>query len=134
MDPVATYQSNIQNLYNRIRNLYSKASPYFDQDIQLPRFQIMKLNNPNGLLNRNVYQWMTNCILQLQIVMDNVVRDFNDNDIIDENIGDTAKLKLWLPRRLPFDDVYMAKLKNNFDMCNKLLDKLNSYTQDYMNY
>lgn len=134
MDLIATYQSNIQNIYNRIKDLYLKASPYFDQDVQLPELQVMKLDNPTNLLNRVVYQWTIACIQQLQMVMNNVVGDFNDNDIIDEDIGDTPELKLWLPERLVVDDIYMLKLKNNFDECNELLDKLNSYTQEYMNY
>lgn len=134
MDLVATYQSNIQNIYNRIKDLYSKASPYFDQDVQLPGLQVVKLNNPTDLLNRAVYQWTISCIRQLQMVMNNVIRDFNDNDIIDEDIGDTPELKLWLPERLVVDDIYMLKLQNNFDECNELLDKLNSYTLEFMNY
>lgn len=134
MDLVATYQSNIQNIYNRIKDLYSKASLYFDQDVQLPELQVVKLNNPTDLLNRAVYQWTISCIRQLQMVMNNVIRDFNDNDIIDEDIGDTPELKLWLPERLVVDDIYMLKLQNNFDECNELLDKLNSYTLEFMNY
>ena len=134
MDLIAMYQSNIQNIYNRIKDLYSKASPYFDQDIQLPDLQVMKLSNSNGLLNRAVYQWTIACIKQLQMIMNNVVGDFNDNDIIDEDIGDTPELKLWLPKRLVVDGIYMLKLQNNFDKCNELLDKLNSYTEEYMNY
>ena len=94
----------------------------------------MKLNNPTDLLNRAVYQWTISCIQQLQMVMNNVIGDFNDNDIIDEDIGDTPELKLWLPERLVVDDIYMLGLKNNFDKCNELLDKLNSYTLEFMNY
>ena len=134
MDLVATYQNNIQNIYNRIKDLYSKASPYFDQDAQIPDLQVVKLNNPTDLLNRVVYQWTVSCIQRLQMVMNNVVGDFNDNDIIDEDIGDTPELKLWLPERLVVDDIYMLKLQNNFDECNELLDKLNSYTLEFMNY
>lgn len=131
---VSYYQTNIQSIYNRIKGLYSKASPYFDQDVQLPELQVMNLNNPTDLLNRVVYQWTVSCTQQLQMVMNNVVGDFNDNDIIDEDLGDTPELKLWLPERLVVDDIYMLKLQNNFDECNELLDKLNSYTQEYMNY
>ena len=134
MGLISYYQTNIQQIYNRIKDLYSEASPFFDQDVQLPELQVVKLNNPTDLLNRAVYQWTISCIRQLQMVMNNVIRDFNDNDIIDEDIGDTPELKLWLPERLVVDDIYMLGLKNNFDKCNELLDKLNSYTLEFMNY
>ncbi len=134
MGLISYYQTNIQQIYNRIKDLYSKASPYFDQDVQIPDLQVVKLNNPTDLLNRVVYQWTVSCIQRLQMVMNNVVGDFNDNDIIDEDIGDTSELKLWLPERLVVDDIYMLKLQNNFDECNELLDKLNSYTLEFMNY
>lgn len=134
MELVNYYQSNIQSIYNRIKGLYNEASPFFDTEVSLPDMKIVKLDNPTGLLNHAFYLWTIACIKQLQSVMNNVVGDFNDNDIIDEDIGDTPELKLWLPERLVVDDIYMLKLKNNFDECNELLDKLNSYTQEYMNY
>lgn len=134
MELVNYYQSNIQSIYNRIKGLYNEASPFFDTEVSLPDMKIVKLDNPTGLLNHAFYLWTIACIKQLQSVMNLVVGDFNDNGIVDEDTGDTAELKLWLPERLSVDDIYMTNLKNNFDMCNKLLDNLNSYTQEYMNY
>lgn len=134
MELISYYQTNINNIYNRIKDLYNEASPFFDNDVSLPDMEVMKLNNSKGSLNRAFYDWSLACIKQLQSVMNDVIGDFNDNGIVDEDAGDTALLKLWVPERLAVNDTYMTNLKNNFDMCNKLLDNLNSYTQEYMNY
>lgn len=134
MGLISYYQTNIQQIYNRIKDLYSEASPFFDVEVIPPDLNSVEFNNSTGHLNHAFYVWTIGCIKQLQSVMNTVVSDFNDNDIIDEDNGDTPELKLWLPERLAVDDIYMLKLQNNFDECNELLDKLNSYTQEYMNY
>ncbi|NMV48459.1 hypothetical protein FOL80_04350 [Lactobacillus reuteri] len=134
MGLISFYQTNIQQIYNRITDLYSEASPFFDVEVSPPDFNLMKLDNSVGKSNRTFYDWTIYCIKQLQSVMNTVVNDFNTNGIIDENIGDTPMLELWLPERLVVDEVYTMKLNNNFDDCNKLIDSLYSYTKEYENY
>ncbi len=134
MELISYYQTNINNIYKQIKDLYNEASPFFDVDVPLPNMEVLKFDNPNGALNRAFYDWSLACIKQLQSVMNAVIGDFNDNGIVNEDTGDTVQLKLWIPERLAVDDEYMTNLKNDFDTCNKLLDNLNSYTQEYMNY
>lgn len=134
MELVSYYQSNIKSIYDRIKDLYNLASPFFDVEVPLPDLTIPKLDNPEGLLNRAFYIWTLACIKQLQSVMNNVIGDFNDNGIIDEDVGDTPDLALWIPERTVIDGMYTTKLQSNFDKCNKLLDNLNAYTKEYMNY
>jgi len=131
---ISYYQTNIQQIYSHIKDLYSEASPFFDAEVPPPDLNLVEINNSDGKLNRTFYDWTIDCINQLQSVMNAVVSCFNANGIVDEDIGDTPELKLWLPKRLVVDDIYMLGLTNNFNECNELLDKLNSYTQEYMNY
>lgn len=134
MGLISYYQTNIQQIYNRIKDLYSEASPFFDAEVPPPDLNLTKLNNSTGNLNRTFYDWTIDCIKQLQTVMNTVVSDFNANGIVDEDIGDTPMLKLWLPERLAVDEVYTMKLKNDFDECNRIIDNLHSYTKEYENY
>lgn len=134
MGLISYYQTNIQQIYNRIKDLYSEASPFFDTEVSPPDLNLTKFNNSTRNLNRIFYDWTIDCIKQLQSVMNTVVSDFNANGIVDEDIGDTPMLKLWLPERLAVDEVYTMKLKNDFDECNRIIDNLHSYTKEYENY
>ena len=134
MGLISYYQTNIQQIYNRIKDLYSEASPFFDTEVSPPDLNLTKFNNSTRNLNRTFYDWTIDCIKQLQSVMNTVVSDFNANGIVDEDIGDTPMLKLWLPERLAVDEVYTMKLKNDFDECNRIIDNLHSYTKEYENY
>ena len=77
------------------------------------------------LLNRTAYLWTIETMMHLQEVMNWVVDLCNQYGIVDVETGEnTGYLTLWLPRRLAIDNIYQQKLKDDFDLCNKLLDKL----------
>lgn len=134
MELISYYQTSIQQVYSRINDLYSEASPFFDVEVSPPDLSLVKFNNSAGALNRAFYDWTVDCIEQLQSVMNIVVSDFNANGIVDEDVGDTPMLNLWLPERLVVDEVYTMNLVNDFDECNKMIDNLHSYTKEYENY
>lgn len=79
-------------------------------------------------LNRTVYLWTIESIKHLQAVMNQVVDLCDQYGLTD----DANSIKLWLPQRLTIDDIYTQKLKNNFDICNKLLDKLEQHLKDFV--
>lgn len=133
MELISYYQTNIQQIYSRINGLYSEASPFFDVEASPPDLSLAKLDNSVGTLNRTFFDWTIDCIERLKSVMNNVISDFNANEIIDEDIGNTPMLDLWLPERLAVDEIYTMKLENNFDECNKVIDNLYSYTKEYEN-
>lgn len=134
MELISYYQTNIQQIYSRIKDLYSEASPFFDAEVPPPDLNLVEINNSDGKLNRTFYDWTIDCINQLQSVMNTIVGDFNANGIVDEDVGDTQMPNLWLPERLVVDEVYTMKLKNDFDECNRVIDNLHSYTKEYENY
>ncbi|MCR5524669.1 MAG: SGNH/GDSL hydrolase family protein [Lactobacillus sp.] len=120
---IGMYVKNITNIYNRVKKLQNGINSIFmDDSTQLD----LTVNPPQiKLLNRAAYLWTIETMTHLQEVMNWVVDLCNQYGIVDVKTGEnTGYLTLWLPRRLAIDDIYQQKLKDDFNSCNKLLDKL----------
>lgn len=123
---VGLYVKNINDIYNRVRQLqHGVASIFMDDGTQLD----LAISPPQAkLLNRTAYIWTIKSTIHLEKVMNAVVDMCNQYGIVDVETGeDTPYLSLWIPHRLAIDDTYKHRLKANFDLCNKLLDKLNEH-------
>lgn len=131
MNLVKYYNDNIQSIYSRIETLYQQGQQAFDNSIEVPKLKLLPAPKNTQKLNRAVYLWTLDCIKQLQEVMNTLIGVYNDAGVIDYDVGDTEMLTLWLPGRLAIDDTYIAKLADNFDECNKILDNLLKYLQSY---
>ena len=120
---IGMYVKNITDIYNRVKKLQNDINSIFmDDSTQLD----LTVNPPQiKLLNRTAYLWTIETMMHLQEVMNWVVDLCNQYGIVDVETGkNTGYLTLWLPRRLSIDDIYQQKLKDDFELCNKLLDKL----------
>ena len=120
---IGMYVKNITDIYNRVKKLQNGINSIFmDDSTQLD----LTVNPPQiKLLNRTAYLWTIETMMHLQEVMNWVVDLCNQYGIVDVETGEnTGYLTLWLPRRLAIDNIYQQKLKDDFDLCNKLLDKL----------
>lgn len=127
---IGRYISNITSIYARVRKLRKSILKIFAMDgVQLN----LTINPPKeSLLNRAAYLWTIDNINHLQRVMDAAVDLCNQFGIVDVNTGeDNVKIELWQPSRLVIDDIYLNKLKDNFDLCNKLLDELEKHMKIY---
>ena len=131
MNLVKYYNDNIQSIYSRIEALYQQGQQAFDNSIEVPKLKLLPAPKNTQKLNRAVYLWTLDCIKQLQEVMNTLIGVYNDAGVIDYDVGDTEELTLWLPERLAIDDPYIAKLADDFDVCNKVLDNLLKYLQSY---
>ena len=124
---IGVYVSNIQAIYNRVKKLHQNVHSIFMDDGESLSLTISAPQN-SARLNRTVYLWTIESIKHLQAVMNEVVDLCDQYGLTD----DTNSTKLWLPQRLTIDDIYTQKLKNNFDICNKLLDKLEQHLKDFV--
>lgn len=131
MNLVKYYNDNLQSIYSRIKSLYEQGKTAFDYDLEVPDLKLLPAPSGSNKLNRAVYLWTLDCIKQLQAVMNDLITVYNDAGIIDYDVGDTEELMLWLPERLAIDAPYIAKLADDFDECNKILDNLLKYLQSY---
>lgn len=123
---IGMYVKNITDIYNRVKQLQNGIDSIFmDDSTQLD----LTINPPQiKLLNRAAYLWTIESMTHLQEVMNWVVDLCNQYGIVDVDTGEnTGYLSLWLPRRLAIDDIYKQKLKADFELCNKLLDKLSEH-------
>lgn len=123
---IGMYVKNITDIYNRVKKLQNGINSIFmDDSTQLD----LTVKPPQiKRLNRTAYLWTIETMMHLQEVMNWVVDLCNQYGIVDVETGEnTGYLTLWLPRRLSIDDIYRQKLKNDFDLCNKLLEKLNEH-------
>lgn len=124
---IGVYVSNIQAIYNRVKKLHQNVHSIFMDDGESLSLTISAPQN-SVRLNRTVYLWTIESIKHLQAVMNQVVDLCDQYGLTD----DANSIKLWLPQRLTIDDIYTQKLKNNFDICNKLLDKLEQHLKDFV--
>lgn len=124
---IGVYVSNIQAIYNRVKKLHQNVHSIFMDDGESLSLTISSPQN-SVRLNRTVYLWTIESIKHLQAVMNQVVDLCDQYGLTD----DANSIKLWLPQRLTIDDIYTQKLKNNFDICNKLLDKLEQHLKDFV--
>ena len=134
MNLVKYYNDNISSIYSRIQTLYQQGQQAFDSSIEVPKLNLLSVPKSNSgeiKLNRAVYLWTLDCIKQLQEVINDLIVVYNDAGVIDYDAGDTEELTLWIPERLAVDDIYIAKLSDNFEQCNKVLDNLLKYLQSY---
>lgn len=134
MNLVKYYNDNISSIYSRIQTLYQQGQQAFDSSIEVPELKLLSVPKSNSgeiKLNRAVYLWTLDCIKQLQEVINDLIVVYNDAGVIDYDAGDTEELTLWIPERLAVDDIYIAKLSDNFEQCNKVLDNLLKYLQSY---
>ncbi|QFS34321.1 SGNH/GDSL hydrolase family protein [Limosilactobacillus vaginalis] len=123
---IGMYVKNITDIYNRVKKLQNSINSIFmDDSTQLD----LTVKPPQiKRLNRTAYLWTIETMMHLQEVMNWVVDLCNQYGIVDVETGEnTGYLTLWLPRRLSIDDIYRQKLKDDFDLCNKLLEKLNEH-------
>ncbi|WHO84891.1 hypothetical protein [Limosilactobacillus oris] len=132
MNLVKYYNDSIQAIYQRVGALYARGQPAYDGDVEVPELKLVPVPQPGDKLNRAVYLWTLDCIKQLQAVMNGLIDVYNDAGIIDYDTGDTPELKLWLPERLVIDNIYIAKLADNFEECNKVLDGLDKNLQPFL--
>ena len=130
MDLIHLYQTNIQQIYGRIKQLYSQSAIVIDQDYDTPSLTLLPFSGDK--LNRQAYLWTLQCIDQLETTVNELVTAFNNNEIIDYDVGDTIQLKLWKPESLVIDNTYLTNLKNDFSECNKLIDQLTTYLQPFL--
>lgn len=135
MDNLVTYYvTNIQNIYDRIKKLYTQLDAVFMDDLDQSALQIVPPVNPNGQLNRRVRQWTIQSINDLQRVVDALVDISNGYSLVDNATGnDNETLKLWIPRQLLVDKTYEDNLADNFDRVNKLIDNIFSYFSQMKN-
>lgn len=132
MNLVKYYNNNIQSIYNRVLTLYNKGQPAYEADVATPELELIPVPKPGDKLNRAVYLWTIDCIKQLEAVVNALIGVYNDNGIIDYDVGDTPDVELWLPERLVIDDLYIAKLSDDFEACNKALDGLDKNLQPFL--
>ena len=130
MDLAQTYQTNIRSIYDRVLVMYQRGQPFYETDVTVPK--LTPLPPPTEVMNRAFYLWTLKCIHQLQDVINALIKVYNDNGIIDYEVGDTPTISLWLPRRLKIDDFYTQQLAADFKQCNDLLDQLNEYLQPFL--
>lgn len=131
MNLVKYYNDSISAIYQRVLALYNRGQPAYESDVDVPKLSLVPV--PTGdKLNRAVYLWTIDCIRQLEAVINGLVDVFNDYGIIDYELGDTPEIELWLPERLVIDDIYIAKLSDNFEICNKTLDGLDKNLQPFL--
>lgn len=130
MDLAQTYQTNIHSIYDRILVMYQRGQPFYETDVTVPK--LTPLPPPTEVMNRAFYLWTLQCIQQLQDVINALIKVYNDNGIIDYEVGDTPTISLWLPRRLKTDDFYVQQLATDFKQCNDLLDQLDEYLQPFL--
>ena len=132
MNLVKNYNDNIQSIYNRVLALYNKGQPAYEADVVTPKLELIPVPKPGDKLNRAVYLWTIDCIKQLEAVVNALIDVYNDNGIIDYDVGDAPDVELWLPERLAIDDLYIAKLSDDFEACNKALDGLDKNLQPFL--
>lgn len=132
MNLVEYYNSNITAIYQRVIALYNKGQPAYESSVDVPKLSLIPVPEPGDKLNRAVYLWTIDCIRQLEAVINDLVAVYNDSGIIDYEVGDTPDIKLWLPERLVIDDIYIAKLADDFGDCKKLLDQLDKNLQPFL--
>lgn len=131
-DLVDYYYDNISSIYQRIKRLLDIVDTVFmPDDNTTPSLEIKRPETE--FLNRTVYLWTLDSIDHLQLVVDYLVGTYNDYNLIDYSTGqETAKIKLWQPKRLLIDLYYWQQLQQNFDRVNKLLDQLEEYAEPYV--
>lgn len=132
MNLVKYYNYNIMAIYQRVIALYNKGQPAYETSVDVPELSLVPVPKPDDKLNRAVYLWTIDCIRQLEAVINDLVAVYNDSGIVDYEVGDTSDIKLWLPERLAIDDIYIAKLSDNFEDCGKLLDQLDKNLQPFL--
>lgn len=132
MNLVEYYKDNITAIYQRVIALYNKGQPAYEADVATPKLELIPVPKPGDKLNRAVYLWTINCIKQLEAVVNALIDVYNDNGVIDYDVGDTPDVELWLPERLVIDDLYIAKLSDDFETCNKALDGLDKNLQPFL--
>ena len=132
MNLVEYYNENITAIYQRVIALYNKGQPAYEADVATPKLELIPVPKPGDKLNRSVYLWTIDCIKQLEAVVNALIDVYNDNGVIDYDVGDTPDVELWLPERLAIDDLYIAKLSDNFEACNKALDGLDKNLQPFL--
>ena len=132
MNLVKYYNDNITAIYQRVLALYNKGQPAYEADVATPKLELIPVPKPGDKLNRAVYLWTIDCIKQLEAVVNALIDVYNDNGVIDYEVGDTPDVELWLPERLVIDDLYIAKLSDDFEDCKKLLDQLEKNLQPFL--
>ena len=132
MNLVEYYNDNITAIYQRVLALYNKGQPAYEADVATPKLELIPVPKPGDKLNRAVYLWTIDCIKQLEAVVNALIDVYNDNGVIDYDVGDTPDVELWLPERLAIDDLYIAKLSDNFEACNNALDGLDKNLQPFL--
>lgn len=132
MNLVEYYNDNITAIYQRVIALYNKGQPAYEADVAAPKLELIPVPKPGDKLNRAVYLWTIDCIKQLEAVVNALIGVYNDNGVIDYDVGDTPDVELWLPERLVIDDLYIAKLSDDFEACNKALDGLDKNLQPFL--
>ena len=132
MNLVEYYNNNIAAIYQRVIALYNKGQPAYESSVDVPKLNLVPVPKPDDKLNRAAYLWTIDCIRQLEAVINDLVAVYNDSGIVDYEVGDTPNIKLWLPERLVIDDIYIAKLSDNFEDCRKLLDQLDKNLQPFL--
>ena len=132
MNLVEYYNSNITAIYNRVLALYNKGQPAYEADVATPKLELIPVPKPGDKLNQAVYLWTIDCIKQLEAVVNALIDVYNNNGVIDYDVGDTPDVELWLPERLVIDDLYIAKLSDDFEACKKLLDQLEKNLQPFL--
>lgn len=132
MNLVEYYNSNITAIYQRVIALYNKGQPAYESSVDVPKLSLIPVPKPGDKLNRAVYLWTIDCIKQLEAVVNVLIDVYNDNGVIDYDVGDTPDIELWLPERLVIDDLYIAKLSDDFEACNKALDGLDKNLQPFL--
>lgn len=132
MNLVKYYNDNIQSIYNEIDSLYKQGQAAYEGAVDVPNLKLLPVPLPGDKLNRAVYLWTIDCIKQLEAVMNGVIDVYNDNGIIDYDTGEISEIELWLPHRLVIDDIYIAKLSDDFEKCKKLLNQLNKNLQPFL--
>lgn len=132
MNLVEYYNSNITAIYQRVIALYNKGQPAYESSVDVPKLSLIPVPKPGDKLNRAVYLWTIDCVKQLEAVVNALIDVYNDNGVIDYDVGDTPDVELWLPERLVIDDLYIAKLSDDFEACNKALDGLDKNLQPFL--
>ena len=132
MNLVKYYNDNIQSIYNEIDSLYKQGQAAYEGAVDVPKLKLLPVPQPGDKLNRAVYLWTIDCIKQLEAEVNGVIDVYNDNGIIDYDTGETPEIELWLPHRLVIDDIYIAKLSDDFEKCKKLLNQLNKNLQPFL--
>lgn len=132
MNLVEYYNDNITAIYQRVIALYNKGQPAYESSVDVPKLSLVPVPKPGDKLNRAVYLWTIDCVKQLEAVVNALIDVYNDNGVIDYDVGDTPDVELWLPERLVIDDLYIAKLSDDFEACNKALDGLDKNLQPFL--